>query len=103
MTRPPSPRTLPLLVALVCGVAATDCRQTGRDGGSNQGSGVITVDGSTAVMVVSRAVAAGLHKATPEANVAISTSGTAGGFQKLCAGRVDVVGASRPINAAELK
>jgi phosphate transport system substrate-binding protein len=104
MIRRPSPRALPLFLALACGVGATDCRQPARDGAPNQaGSGTITVDGSTAVMVVSRVVASNVHKTASDLKVNISTSGTASGFEKLCAGRVDVVGASRPINAAELK
>ena len=34
--------------------------------------------------------------------VSVRESGTGGGFRKFCAGEIDIVGASRPINAAEI-
>lgn len=40
-------------------------------------------------------------KMNPGVQFKIGFSGTGGGFKKLCAGRVDIAGASRPINSIE--
>jgi phosphate transport system substrate-binding protein len=64
-------------------------------------AGRITVDGSSTVLPVSKAMADSFQKANPNVQVAVAESGTGGGFQKLCAGAVDLIGASRPINTAE--
>ena len=66
-------------------------------------TGSITVDGSSTVMPLSQAIAEGFRRAHPGVKVAVAESGTGGGFQKLCAGSADLIGASRPINAAEIK
>jgi len=65
--------------------------------------GHVTVDGSSTVLPVSRAMAAAFQKANPSVQVSVETSGTTGGFRKFCAGQLDVSGASRPINAEEVK
>jgi len=40
-------------------------------------------------------------KLNPTVQFKIGFSGTNGGFKKLCAGQLDIAGASRPINASE--
>jgi phosphate transport system substrate-binding protein len=64
-------------------------------------SGQITVDGSTTVFPLSKTMAEAFRQSNPGVQLAIEFSGTGGGFQKFCAGKVDIQGASRPINATE--
>ncbi|HTV23298.1 MAG TPA: PstS family phosphate ABC transporter substrate-binding protein [Polyangiaceae bacterium] len=64
-------------------------------------AGQIRIDGSSTVLPVSRAMAKAFGDANPGVKVDVQVSGTSGGFEKLCAGQIDIAGASRPINAAE--
>jgi phosphate transport system substrate-binding protein len=64
-------------------------------------SGNIKVDGSSTVLPVSRELAGAFTNANPGVHVNVAVSGTGGGFKKLCAGEIDIAGASRPINATE--
>lgn len=96
------------LIAAVALVTATACgRHPSTDGGQPATpaplTGSITVDGSSTVLPLSRALARGFQRAHPGAAVTVAESGTGGGFQKLCAGTIDLIGASRPINAFELQ
>lgn len=62
----------------------------------------INLDGSSTVYVMSEAIAEEFSKEY-QSRVSIGISGTGGGFKKLCTGRIKIIGASRPINEAELK
>lgn len=77
------------------------------DGGRNESpttrTGTITIDGSATLEPVSRTLANAFQRANARVTVTVGESGTAAGFQKLCAGEIDIAGASRPINAAELQ
>jgi phosphate transport system substrate-binding protein len=64
-------------------------------------SGNITIDGSSTVAPISKAVAEEFAKANPGVKVPVGTSGTGGGFKKFCAGDTDISDASRPIKAKE--
>jgi phosphate transport system substrate-binding protein len=64
-------------------------------------AGAITIDGSSTVLPVSTAIADAFRKAHPAVQISVHESGTGGGLRKLCAGEIDVAGASRPINAVE--
>ena len=64
-------------------------------------SGNITVDGSSTVAPISKAVAEDFAKSNPGVKVPVGTSGTGGGFKKFCAGDIDIADASRPIKAKE--
>src|SRR5262245_46592773 len=66
-------------------------------------NGAIAVDGSSTVLPVSKAIGDAFQTAHPGVRVEVSASGTGGGFKRLCAGQLDVAGASRPINATEAK
>jgi ABC-type phosphate transport system substrate-binding protein len=61
-------------------------------------SGKVTVDGSTTAFPLSKAMAAAFRQSNPAVQFAIDFSGTGGGFKKFCSGKVDIAGASRPIN-----
>lgn len=64
-------------------------------------AGRIVIDGSSTVMPLSKAVAAGFSALNPAVTVDVTESGTGGGFRKFCAGQTDIEDASRPINATE--
>ncbi len=64
-------------------------------------SGNITVDGSSTVAPISKAVAEDFAKSNPGVKVPVGTSGTGGGFKKFCSGDIDIADASRPIKKAE--
>jgi phosphate transport system substrate-binding protein len=64
-------------------------------------SGNISVDGSSTVVPVSRRMAEAFQQTNPAVHVTVGSSSTSDGFNKLCAGQVDIADASRPINAAE--
>jgi phosphate transport system substrate-binding protein len=102
-------RTLRVATALALGLASASCRgaaDTRAAGTPTEGgpvSGRITVEGSSTVFPVSRIVAERFQHVHPGASVALESTSTADGFNKLCAGRLDVAAASRPINAAEIQ
>ncbi len=60
----------------------------------------VNIDGSSTVYVISEAVAEEYQKRF-KGRVSIGVSGTGGGFKKLCSGRINIIGASRPISEAE--
>ena len=64
-------------------------------------SGNITIDGSSTVAPISKAVAEDFAKSNPGVKVPVGTSGTGGGFKKFCSGDIDIANASRPIKAKE--
>ncbi len=61
----------------------------------------VWIDGSSTVYPLSTAIAEAFGKANPAVQFKIGFSGTRGGFKELCAGRLHIAGASRPINAIE--
>jgi phosphate transport system substrate-binding protein len=64
-------------------------------------TGNVTVDGSSTVAPISKAVAEDFAKSNPGVKVPVGTSGTGGGFKKFCAGDTDISNASRPIKEKE--
>jgi phosphate transport system substrate-binding protein len=64
-------------------------------------SGNITIDGSSTVAPISKAVAEDFAKSNSGVKVPVGTSGTGGGFKKFCSGDIDIADASRPIKKAE--
>lgn len=86
--------------ALLCGCAAEPAG-TASGTVTTSISGSVSVDGSSTVLPVSTVMSNALKKAHPGVTVSVQASGTGGGFQKFCAGGVDIIGASRPINADE--
>lgn len=87
--------------ALLSGCAAETAGDTKGTSTAAFVSGTVSVDGSSTVLPVSTVVANALKKVHPGVSVSVQASGTGGGFQKFCAGGIDIVGASRPINADE--
>jgi len=105
-------RTLQVVLAIATALAIAGCHRSGggdatvvATGASTAAptlSGNITVDGSSTVFPVSTAMADAFRQANPGVQVDVHESGTGSGFQKLCAGRLDIAGASRPITAVEM-
>ena len=56
----------------------------------------IVLDGSSTVFPISEAMAEEFQKSNA-ARVTVASSGTGGGFKKLCAKEIAIAGASRPI------
>ena len=66
--------------------------------------GVINVDGSSTVYLVTEAVAEEFQNASQgNVKVTVGIAGTGGGFKKFCRGEIDVADASRPIMKAEME
>jgi phosphate transport system substrate-binding protein len=83
-------------VALVLLGAACSEEKIG-GGSSSDLSGSITVDGSSTVAPLTSTAAELFGARHPGVAVSVGTSGTGGGFKKLCVGEVDMADASRPI------
>lgn len=85
---------------LAAGVLAAGC---GGDDGSGSGGakGTIRIDGSSTVAPLSEAAAEAFQAENPDVRVTVGTSGTGGGFEKFCAGEIDISDASRPIEEDE--
>lgn len=85
------------------GIAGRDVAASGPATSETSGTlkGAVTVDGSSTVLPLSKLVAREFQAKNPGVLVSLASSGTGGGLKKLCAGQVDLAGASRPINAAE--
>lgn len=63
----------------------------------------VTVDGSSTVYPITQAIAQEFQtKTKSNTQVQVNFSGTGGGFEKFCAGKIDINNASRPISQAEM-
>ena len=86
------------IVLAACAPAATPTAATP---GQTVVEGTILTDGSSTVAPITQAVAEEFQKEYPEVRVPVGISGTGGGFNKLCAGEIDISDASRPIKESE--
>lgn len=64
-------------------------------------SGSITIDGSSTVGPLSKAVAEQFNAENPDVQISVGESGTGGGFEKFCAGETQINDASRQIEPDE--
>ncbi len=103
---PQRSRTAAVAAGLVLTLAACGGADAGQgstdtaDGGSGL-SGTIQIDGSSTVAPLSEAAAELFQEENPDVNVVVGTSGTGGGFEKFCAGDIDISDASRAIKDEE--
>jgi len=106
--------------AVVLGLAMTLAACGGEDAGGGTGggsangggtasgdatselSGTIQIDGSSTVAPLSEAAAELFEEEHPNVKVVVGTSGTGGGFEKFCAGNIDISDASHPIKEEEI-
>lgn len=73
----------------------------GSSADENAVSGSVAVDGSSTVYPMSNTAAELLSEEQPDIEVSVGFSGTGGGFEKFCAGDIDISDASRPIKDEE--
>jgi phosphate transport system substrate-binding protein len=81
-------------------LALASCGGNSQEGGSDL-SGSIQIDGSSTVYPVTEAVAEEYRREAPKVKVTVGVSGTGGGMKKFTRGEIDIVNASRSMNAAE--
>ena len=91
----------PASCVLALSIAACGEGGTGGPGGGQDLSGTIKIDGSSTVAPLSEAAAELFQAQNPDVRVTVGTSGTGGGFEKFCAGEIDIGDASRPIEDDE--
>jgi phosphate transport system substrate-binding protein len=91
-----------LSAALLLGasLALTACGGERQEGGSDL-SGSIQIDGSSTVYPITEAVAEEYRSEAPKVKVTVGVSGTGGGMKKFTRGEIDIVNASRSMNASE--
>lgn len=65
-------------------------------------SGSIEIDGSSTVGPLTDAIAEEYAAVAPDVTVNVGISGSGGGFERFCAGELDISNASRPINDEEI-
>ena len=98
-------RTRLRAIALLGGLTLTATACGGADAGQGAPgdgpSGTIQIDGSSTVAPLSEAAAELFQEEFPGVRVVVGTSGTGGGFEKFCAGSIDIADASRPIKPEE--
>lgn len=91
-----------IALTLVLALAIVGCNSGGNtNGGGDQLSGTIKIDGSSTVAPISEAVAEEFMAANPGVQVTVGTSGTGGGFKKFSVGEIDISDASRHIKDEE--
>ena len=93
------------LVLFACGLLAIGIAACGGDdggGGSSDLSGSIRVDGSSTVFPFGQAAAELFNEDNSNVEISVGESGTSGGFEKFCAGEIDITTASRPIEPEEV-
>ncbi len=79
------------------------CGGSGQNEGTNAEdlSGNIQIDGSSTVYPITEAVAEEFRTEASNVKVTVGVSGTGGGMKKFSRGDIDIVDASRPMNADE--
>jgi phosphate transport system substrate-binding protein len=94
-----------LLAAALAAVSLAACGgDDGGDGGGDGGSslsGRIQADGSSTVAPLATLAAEQFGRENSAVRVTVGTAGTAGGFERFCAGETDISDASRPIEDDE--
>jgi phosphate transport system substrate-binding protein len=88
---------------LAIGVAACGDDDDSGSGDSGDGdlSGTVSIDGSSTVQPFAEAGAELFNEENPDVDVTVGAAGTSGGFEKFCAGEIDISDASRPIEPEE--
>jgi phosphate transport system substrate-binding protein len=92
---------LVLTLAACGGADAGAGTTTDSAAGGSELSGTIQIDGSSTVAPLSEAAAELFQEQNSGVNVVVGTSGTGGGFEKFCAGDIDIADASRSIKEEE--
>jgi phosphate transport system substrate-binding protein len=88
------------------GIAACGDDDESSSGGSGADaptdlSGSLAIDGSSTVEPFAQAAAELINESSPDLEITVGAAGTSGGFEKFCAGEIEISGASRPIEPEE--
>jgi phosphate transport system substrate-binding protein len=97
-------KALRWLMPAVLGAAALGAVACGEESSSGSGgglSGTIAIDGSSTVFPFAQAAAEQFMAENPDVKITVGQAGTSGGFEKFCAGEIDISDASRPIDPKE--
>ena len=98
-------KILPAVAAGALALGITACGSSSDSSSSTSGggsaSGSVAIDGSSTVFPFAQAAAEGFQSENPDAKVTVGEAGTGGGFEKFCAGEIDIADASRPIDDTE--
>ena len=89
------------LLALGVAACGDDDDSSSSDSGGGDLSGDIAIDGSSTVQPFAEAGAELFNEENPDVNITVGAAGTSGGFEKFCAGEIDISDASRPIEPEE--
>ncbi|WP_315987194.1 PstS family phosphate ABC transporter substrate-binding protein [Actinomadura sp. HBU206391] len=92
------------VVALAAALAACGGGSDDTGGGSGESkrlSGTVKIDGSSTVAPLSTVASELFKEEQGRVQIPVGTSGTGGGFEKFCAGEIDISDASRPIKDEE--
>lgn len=89
------------VLALGVGACGDDDEGTGSVEGPEGLSGQISLDGSSTVEPFAQAAAELFNDGNPDVDISVGAAGTSGGFEKFCAGEIDISNASRPIDEDE--
>ncbi len=84
-----------------CGDDSTSGGDATASGETSGLSGSIAIDGSSTVEPFAQAAAELFGEDNPDVSITVGAAGTSGGFEKFCAGEIDISDASRPIEAEE--
>jgi len=91
-----------LLIAILSFAVISCGNNKGQDKeNGGEGSGTISIDGSSTVYPITEAVAEEYRAVQPKVDVTIGVSGTGGGFKKFGRGEINISDASRPIKDEE--
>jgi len=94
-----------LVAILALGLAGCgsddDSSTTGGGSGDISPSKSIRIDGSSTVAPLTEVVAEQYMAKNPDVRISVSSSGTAGGFEGICAGETDIANASRAMYPEE--
>jgi len=90
-----------LLIAILSFAVISCGNNKGQDKEGGEGSGTISIDGSSTVYPITEAVAEEFRAEQPNVDVTIGVSGTGGGFKKFGRGEINISDASRPIKESE--
>ena len=93
-----------ILAAVTPVVLALGFSACGDDDSSSSSnlSGSIRIDGSSTVFPFAQAAAELFNDDNPDVKISVGEAGTSGGFEKFCAGEIDISDASRPIEPEEV-
>ena len=94
--------TLATLAPVVLALGLSACGDDDDNGSSSNLSGSIRIDGSSTVFPFAQAAAELFNADNPDVNISVGEAGTSGGFEKFCAGEIDISDASRPIEPEEV-